>query len=160
MTQVAVYRFFDSVGELLYVGMSRTPMARFSEHILESFWFEDIRTITIAWYPDREAATLAEANAIASERPAWNTFGTWDAVSAGQCGPPCEVEYDPGPPRSVWCMDGLGGSYKRIHESIGLAERRATVAAYRRQGVPCSAIAARLGISLATVYNDLRKVAG
>ena len=73
--RTALYRHFDSEGRLLYVGISMCALTRLSGHRGASHWFPDIATITIAWFPTRDAAIEAEGIAIRDERPMYNLAG-------------------------------------------------------------------------------------
>lgn len=68
-----LYRHFNSKGALMYVGISMSVAQRLAQHKLNSAWFDDIANITIAHFATREQAVEAEAEAIRSERPAFNT---------------------------------------------------------------------------------------
>ena len=59
----AVYRHFDDVGQLLYVGCSMNVFARTLSHKDKS-WFHDIVTITVEWFPSVIEASQEEARAI------------------------------------------------------------------------------------------------
>lgn len=71
MTPHALYRFLDTGGHLLYVGITLNPAARFRRHQRRNWW-TDVATITIETYPDRASVLAAEALAIGSERPTHN----------------------------------------------------------------------------------------
>ena len=76
MSKTAVYRVYDSDDALLYVGMSRSPFARFLSHSKSSDWFDSVTRLELAWYPDREQAKTAESAAILKESPKHNVTGT------------------------------------------------------------------------------------
>lgn len=67
----ALYRCFDSEGSLLYVGVSSVRTSRIWQH-RESEWFGLVATITIAHFPTRREALIAEHEAIAIEQPRFN----------------------------------------------------------------------------------------
>jgi hypothetical protein len=70
-----LYRIFDALGRLLYVGMTcRKGLERFHEHAANPWWPE-ARTITLMHYPTRREALGAELLAIQSERPKYNVLG-------------------------------------------------------------------------------------
>jgi hypothetical protein len=69
----SLYRHFDAAGELLYVGVSISAVARLSEHARASRWASQIARVDIERHPTREAALAAEAAAIKAERPRYNT---------------------------------------------------------------------------------------
>ena len=68
----ALYRCYDSVGALLYVGVSGDVKIRASCHKSASPWFCAVRKITVTWYDWREDALDAEAWAIFREKPQFN----------------------------------------------------------------------------------------
>lgn len=67
-----VYRFYDSNGTLLYVGVSRTPLKRWEQHQNTKEWFPDVAVITRSIYPDKASAYEAERRAIIDEVPEYN----------------------------------------------------------------------------------------
>lgn len=68
----ALYRFFDTNGALLYVGISVNLPSRLSTHIKEKEWWHDVVQVTVEMLPDRESALEAEKLAIRAERPLYN----------------------------------------------------------------------------------------
>lgn len=71
-TDHALYRFFGSEGELLYVGISLHPFARMSQHRGDKSWWGEVASTTIERFPSRPAVLEAEREAIKSERPRYN----------------------------------------------------------------------------------------
>ena len=67
-----LYRHFNDQGELLYVGMSLSTVARLMEHRCNSHWFYDIVNIKIEYFPDMESVLKAETLAIKMEKPLHN----------------------------------------------------------------------------------------
>jgi predicted GIY-YIG superfamily endonuclease len=67
-----LYRYYDSAGALLYIGISKNAIQRLSEHEADKRWQTDISSIRIETFSDRIAAHDAERRAIASENPAHN----------------------------------------------------------------------------------------
>jgi excinuclease UvrABC nuclease subunit len=67
----ALYRFFDTRGRLLYVGIADMPGRRFAQHERKEWW-RDVIDINITWYKTRRAALDEEARAINYERPLHN----------------------------------------------------------------------------------------
>lgn len=65
----AVYRLFDEDGNLLYVGISYTPLRRFSQHLAKGRRWHSSE---VEWFSDRATAEDEEAVAIWQERPRWN----------------------------------------------------------------------------------------
>ena len=70
--KTALYRHFDKDGQLLYVGISLSHVARLSQHRDGSPWYEDIAHVTIEWHKTRVDAELAETTAIGREAPKYN----------------------------------------------------------------------------------------
>lgn len=70
--RTALYRWYDSTGVLLYVGISVSPWARASGHVTTQDWAEQMAASTIEWHPDRISAEAAERTAIKAERPVYN----------------------------------------------------------------------------------------
>jgi len=73
--ETAVYRFFDSDGRLLYVGMSNQPIRRWYSHT-ERPWWRCASMYEITWYDTGEDAAAAEMLAIRSENPLHNIHCT------------------------------------------------------------------------------------
>lgn len=72
MTQHALYRFFDAHGDLLYIGITVDPSARWKKHRESKHWWHAVANITIEHCVSREAALLAEREAIIREVPRYN----------------------------------------------------------------------------------------
>lgn len=68
----AVYRFYDAAGSLLYVGATRIPQRRWSQHASRQSWWTDVARKTIRWHQTKEAALAAEKEAIRTEHPRYN----------------------------------------------------------------------------------------
>lgn len=68
----ALYRCFSEDHRLLYVGCSPSPLTRLKSHEKLQPWATDIRSVTVEWFPDRNAAMEAEKMAISAELPEWN----------------------------------------------------------------------------------------
>ncbi len=71
--EVAVYRLFEKGGRLLYVGISKDPLARWQEHIGSRSWWRRVSEYEIDWYPNRSEARAVERSAIVDEVPVYNT---------------------------------------------------------------------------------------
>jgi hypothetical protein len=72
MTRTALYRFYDTGGTLLYVGVSVRPWTRWKEHRGEKDWAEEVATSTMEWFDSRPEALAAEKDAIIAEEPIHN----------------------------------------------------------------------------------------
>lgn len=68
----ALYRFYNSDDELLYIGITLNPSERFKQHKGEKPWWTEVARIEIQTYESRQAVTDAEQAAIRSERPKYN----------------------------------------------------------------------------------------
>lgn len=71
-TTQALYRFFDENGELLYVGVTLDPSARWKQHRADKAWWHEVAGIKIAHFPDRRSVLDAEREAIKAEKPRYN----------------------------------------------------------------------------------------
>ena len=72
-----MYRHFDVVDRLLYVGITHTPAARERSHARTSAWHQLSVRRTAHWRASREEAEAEEAKAIAQDEPLFN-FPTYD----------------------------------------------------------------------------------
>lgn len=79
-----LYRHYDSNGDLLYVGISLSAVARLAQHRCEAHWFEYIARVDIEPFPTREAALEAEARAIAEESPKHNVARGYDVAQSSK----------------------------------------------------------------------------
>jgi hypothetical protein len=71
--RTALYRYFDGAGDLLYVGISIDPDARWKSHLYGSAeWPKLAASRTDEWFDTREAAEAAEFVAIKTEKPRFN----------------------------------------------------------------------------------------
>jgi predicted GIY-YIG superfamily endonuclease len=72
--KTAVYRLYDEMGYLLYVGITNNPNIRLKEHAAEKPWWSvvDQRRTTIEWYKNRGMAKRTETKAITTENPKYN----------------------------------------------------------------------------------------
>jgi hypothetical protein len=68
----SLYRYYDSGGKLLYVGISVSAAGRMAQHYETAPWFENLASVKVEKYSNREAALLAEKNAIVTEKPMFN----------------------------------------------------------------------------------------
>lgn len=72
MSSHCLYRFYDAAGELLYIGITMNPVARWKQHGHDKLWWVEVASIAIESHLDRDSALRAERQAIAAERPRWN----------------------------------------------------------------------------------------
>lgn len=68
----ALYRFYNDAGQLLYIGITRDPSARWKKHSAGKPWWTEVRNITVQPFPDRDSALRAERAAITDEQPRYN----------------------------------------------------------------------------------------
>lgn len=68
----ALYRFYSTTGELLYVGITLDPGARWKAHSKDKPWWADVARVTIEEHPDRVSVLEAERTAIIAEKPLHN----------------------------------------------------------------------------------------
>jgi predicted GIY-YIG superfamily endonuclease len=67
-----LYRFYGTLGELLYVGITQNLGARFGQHARDAHWWSEVRNVTVEWHPDWASADAAETVACRSEKPRHN----------------------------------------------------------------------------------------
>lgn len=67
-----LYRFLDSDGRLLYVGITRNLQRRRARHAADKAWWPDVATTVVEWHASRYAALKAERVAIQTELPIHN----------------------------------------------------------------------------------------
>lgn len=83
----SLYRFFDSNGSLLYVGISFDLPTRWVDHSSSKPWWHCVDTATIEHYPDRGTAEAAERHAIKTENPAWNVLHRSSKTASSEARP-------------------------------------------------------------------------
>lgn len=71
-----LYRWWNKDGELLYVGISYSAMARASQHKSNSGWYLEATSCTIENFDSRESLENAERIAVKSELPKYNKIYT------------------------------------------------------------------------------------
>ena len=76
----ALYRLYDDVGALLYVGISNRWITRVGRHAVTKDWWREVATVTRQTWPSRAEALAAEAEAIRAERPRYNIAGAEPAA--------------------------------------------------------------------------------
>ena len=67
-----LYRAYDEAGRLLYIGISFSCVRRADQHRQNSKWFRLLATFKVEKHPTREAALVAERQAIQAEKPIYN----------------------------------------------------------------------------------------
>lgn len=68
----ALYRAYDTEGQLLYIGMAADWGHRWSRHRTRSSFYDQVARLDIEWHPTRAAASNAECKAIEDEHPIHN----------------------------------------------------------------------------------------
>jgi energy-coupling factor transporter ATP-binding protein EcfA2 len=71
--QHALYRWFDTDGKLLYVGITNDMARRTTEH-QDKPWWPEVASSQVEWFPSRKAVLAAEKAAIEAEHPLHNTI--------------------------------------------------------------------------------------
>lgn len=108
--QTAVYRLYDAVETLLYVGITYDTKTRFADHKANKDWWPDVAVKEVRWLADRDAAWAEEQRVIRDEHPRWNLASVhWVRDEHGE--PPAEVL-----PISHFTI-GLGGTIDQVAES-------------------------------------------
>lgn len=69
-----LYRYYDSAGDLLYVGISVDPLKRRDQHRAKSRWFSLVASMTAELTWSRSDALDAETEAIETELPMYNAM--------------------------------------------------------------------------------------
>lgn len=79
----ALYRFFGTDDELLYIGITADPGSRWKAHASDKPWWTEVVRTTIEHYETRKEVETAEAAAIRSEHPKYNvTYNSWVIMRA------------------------------------------------------------------------------
>lgn len=91
-----LYRLYDEMDALLYVGIAGNPGRRFEQHRTDKPWWGDVATIKTRHFKDRVAAMEAERDAIQAEHPLHN-IAPGEAVTRD---PRDHRRFVVGPPRS------------------------------------------------------------
>lgn len=159
----ALYRLFDTARQLLYVGITSNPQARWAQHAAEKPWWPDVAWHTLEWLPSREAALAAEAAAIVADGPLHNVAGTprqREATTAfhGEhheaAGHPAlatvrqalrALERIEDPEERALVTTALLREWPRLHREVKEARQDAVVA-MNEGGVDFAAIGRRLGV--------------
>lgn len=72
---VAVYELYNDAEALLYVGITDSPRARFTQHAVDKWWWWDVCSWEVEWLESREAALAREDYLIKNRHPAYNIAG-------------------------------------------------------------------------------------
>lgn len=145
--RTALYRLYDSIGRLLYVGITFNPSDRWRGHSGTKSWWKDVTRREIEWHPTRSAAERAEVAAIKGEGPLYNV-----AEADGEPAPaPAKVRRD----RHVDCdkaceeLTAASEQWRRSKAEFqeADAELRALLRQARAQGVGPSDMARWSGMT-------------
>ena len=71
--RTALYRVRNTVGDLLYVGISERPEYRWFAHRRQHEWWAEVTQYSLEWHESRDSALKAEEEAIRTERPRHNS---------------------------------------------------------------------------------------
>lgn len=102
--RTALYRLYDADGQLLYVGVSNDPTARWARHKMFRAWWPRVASTKVEWLASREAAFTAEEEVIRLEAPTFN--GTHNYPLA------------PFDPRNWPQLPGRGGRVEKLADLI------------------------------------------
>lgn len=70
--ETALYRIYDDVDRLLYLGIAYTPEVRVRQHSKDDWWYL-ADTYCVEWFDGRPEAELAEMRAVRGEGPLFNS---------------------------------------------------------------------------------------
>jgi predicted GIY-YIG superfamily endonuclease len=108
----ALYRFFDTAGRLLYVGITVDIGVRWKHHSKGKEWWADVVRATVTHYPTRDAALAAEKAAIRAEKPIWNIIHNQRAATTLAPRQEPQRLLNPTPVPS-WTFESLRTGYQR-----------------------------------------------
>lgn len=74
--ETAVYRLSDADGQLLYVGIARNPLGRWSSHADQHGWWPNVASFEVIWYSTRKEAADEERRALREDEPLHNLHDT------------------------------------------------------------------------------------
>lgn len=69
---LVLYRLFDAEDNLLYIGITNSPLTRFSSHQADKAWFRRVVRSTMVQFATRQELEAAEIVAIRAEKPKYN----------------------------------------------------------------------------------------
>ncbi|MEU1088919.1 GntR family transcriptional regulator [Streptomyces sp. NPDC005892] len=70
--RTALYRLYDKLDRLLYVGIAGDPKTRWHRHASDKAWWPEVVTRDVEWFSSRELAAAAEVETITTEKPVHN----------------------------------------------------------------------------------------
>lgn len=86
----ALYRFFGTDGELLYIGITNDPGARWRAHSGDKPWWTEVAHTTIEHFASRKEVEAAEVIAIKAEHPKYNVEHNGSRSGRQKWAPPNE----------------------------------------------------------------------
>jgi predicted GIY-YIG superfamily endonuclease len=116
-----LYRFYDSKGQLLYVGITDSPHTRWATHARKNAegWWADVCVVHSEWHPTRAEAEAAEVKAIRREDPLHNVSHStvprkWRRLSSTYLHPMAREEFGDQPFTYQDLVDRLGIPYGTV----------------------------------------------
>ena len=153
--RTALYRFFTAGLDPVYYGITNNVLVRFADHRRKQRWWPEVdeRRTVVVWFPNRDAAAIAELAAIDDEKPKHNI-----ATTSGGTG------------RRPWVDAASHEAIERGDQVVSLHHQIASAkAAFLNQlvkvadpagdAVPIAHLAERLGIERKAVYRYLNRTA-
>lgn len=70
--RTALYRLYDTDGQLLYVGITNNVKKRWRAHEKDKAWWSEVTHKTIEWFETRKSAERVEKVEIEEEEPLYN----------------------------------------------------------------------------------------
>lgn len=136
-----VYRMYDEMGRLLYVGQSINSRQRMYDHSVSKDWWRDIENVRFERFETRAEMRAAEALAIRTEHPIHNVIGHSLRKQIETIGREIDKVYQTRPGTSLrsiydiywppeWCTPR---EFEIVH---AMAERDLLAAKRIRSGVP------------------------
>ena len=116
----ALYRFFSSSGDLLYVGITCNPARRFEKHGDTKDWWPEVVRIEMEHHPDRAGVLAAERAAVQAEKPKYNVR-LQRSANVAALEPESAVEPATDPALGLWFHSVKNGEVGWQGQIIGLA---------------------------------------
>jgi len=82
-----LYRLRDAAGELIYVGITNDIRARFYAHAREKWWWNQVASCEIEFWPTRLSLENEEVRVIQTEKPRYNRRPGWVIQASGAVTP-------------------------------------------------------------------------
>lgn len=124
----ALYRFYDHDDDLLYVGITMDPPARFRSHRQTKDWWGDVACIRLEQFGSRTQALDAEKCAIKKEHPRYNVqhsermpMAEDERFRGWRGGPPNVVEIAANHARGIYTPLGPTMTFMTLNEKPSIA---------------------------------------